>query len=103
MAVCSESLEPDSDRNMVDLKGQNMYHNLSYREKFGKHLLNVGTSYTYNVTDLNFATFLNNVQQSHTPIHNTSNYINAKAIIERKINRASIVRAGFELITPMKP
>lgn len=97
MAVGSESLEPDSDRSMVDLKGQNMYHNLSYREKLGKYLLNVGTSYTYNATDLNFATFLNNVQQSNTPIHNASNYINAKAVIERKINRASIVRAGFEL------
>ncbi len=97
MAVGSESLEPDSDRSMVDLKGQNMYHNLSYREKLGKYLLNVGTSYTYNATDLNFATFHNNVQQSNTPVHNASNYINAKAVIERKINRASIVRAGFEL------
>src|SRR6218665_1848915 len=97
MAVGSESLEPDSDKNMVSLKGQNMYHNLSYREKFGKYLLNIGTSYTYNSSDLNFATFLNNVEQSNTPINNKSNYINAKAVIERKINRASILRAGFEL------
>jgi len=97
MAVGSESLEEDSDRNMVNLKGQNMYHNLSYKEKFGKYLLNVGTSYTYNSSDLNFATFLDNIEQSNTPINNKSNYINAKAVVERKINRASIVRAGFEL------
>lgn len=97
MTVGSESLEQDSDRNMVSLKGQNMYHNLSYKEKFGKYLLNIGTSYTYNSNDLNFATFLNDVQQSNTPINNQSNYINAKAVVERKINRASIVRAGFEL------
>lgn len=97
MAVGSESLEPDSDKNMVSLKGQNIYHNLSYREKFGKYLLNIGTSYTYNSSDLNFATFLNDVEQSNTPINNQSNYINAKAVVERKINRASVLRAGFEL------
>lgn len=97
IAVSSESLETDSDKNMVSLKGQNMYHNLSYREKFGKYLLNIGTSYTYNFSDLNFATFLNDVEQSNTPINNQSNYINAKAVVERKINRASVLRAGFEL------
>lgn len=96
MAVGSESLEKDSDRNMVNLKGQNMYHNLSYKEKFGKYLVNVGTSYTYNSSDLNFATFLDNVEQSNTPINNKSNYINAKAIVERKIGRNNI-RVGFEL------
>ena len=31
------------------------------------------------------------------PITNKSNYINAKAVLERKMNRASIIRAGFEL------
>lgn len=97
MAVGSESLEKDSDRNMVKLEGQNMYHNLSYKEKFGKYLLNIGTSYTYNSSDLNFSTFKDNVELSNTPINNQSNYINAKAVIERKINRASVVRAGFEL------
>ncbi|WP_312824154.1 TonB-dependent receptor [Epilithonimonas sp.] len=97
MAVGSESLEPDSDKNMVSLKGQNMYHNLSYREKFGKYFLNIGTSYTYNSSDLNFATFLNDVEQSNTLINNQSNYINAKAVVERKIDRASVLRAGFEL------
>lgn len=96
MAVGSESLEEDSDRNMVSLKGQNMYHNLSYREKFGKYLVNVGTSYTYNSSDLNFATFLNNLEQSNTPINNKSNYINAKTVVERKIGRNNI-RGGFEL------
>lgn len=97
MAVSSESLETNSDKNMVSLKGQNMYHNLSYKEKFGKYLLNIGTSYTYNSSDLNFATFKDNVEQSNTPINNQSNYINVKAVVERKINRASIIRAGFEM------
>lgn len=97
MAVESASLEKDSDRNLVNLKGQNMYHNLSYREKFGKYLLNIGSSYTYNFNDLNFSTFKNNTEQSNMPITNKSNYINAKAVLERQINRASIIRAGFEL------
>jgi len=97
MAVGSESLEKGSDKNLFNLKGQNMYHNLSYKEKFGKYLLNIGTSYTYNSSDLNFAAFKDNVELSNMPINNKSNYINTKAVIERKINRASIVRAGFEL------
>ncbi len=97
LAVGSASLEKDTDRNLVSLKGQNMYHNLSYREKFGKYLLNIGSSYTYNFNDLNFSTFKNNTEQSNMPITNKSNYINAKAVLERKMNRASIIRAGFEL------
>ncbi len=44
---------------------------------------------------MNFATFKDNVERSNTPINNKSNYINAKAVVERKINRASIIRAGF--------
>lgn len=97
LAVGSAGLEKDTDRNLVSLKGQNMYHNLSYREKFGKYLLNIGSSYTYNFNDLNFSTFKNNTEQSNMPITNKSNYINAKVVLERKMNRASIIRAGFEL------
>lgn len=97
LSVGSQSLEPESDRNLVSLKGQNTYNNLSYKEKFGKYLLNVGTSYTYNSSDLGFATFKDNTEQSNIPINNQSNYINAKAVVERKISRASILRAGFEL------
>lgn len=96
MAVVSESLEKDSDRKMISLKGQNMYHNLSYKEKLGKYLLNIGTSYTYNSSDLNFNTFKDKTERSNTPINNQSNYINAKAVVERKLGRNTL-RAGFEL------
>ncbi|TDX84588.1 carboxypeptidase-like protein [Epilithonimonas xixisoli] len=96
LSVESESLEKDFDRNNVSLKGQNMYHNLSYKEKFGKYLINIGGSYTFNSNDLNFANLLNDVEINQTQINSQSNYINGKLVVERKVG-INTVRAGFEL------
>ncbi len=96
MSVGSESLEPDYDKNQVNLKGNNTYHNLSYREKFGKYLINVGGSYSFNSSDLDFVSFRNDGDISQTKINNRSNYINGKLVVERKVGR-NTVRAGFEL------
>lgn len=97
MGVKSESLEPGYDFSLVRLKGQNTYHNLSFRQKFGKYLLNVGTSYSFNSSDLNFSTETNEVESGRTTLLTDGNYINFKAVADRKINRISAVRAGFEL------
>ncbi|RRQ46975.1 TonB-dependent receptor [Chryseobacterium sp. SC28] len=96
MSVGSKSLEPDYDRNQVNLTGNNMYHNLSYREKFGKYLVNIGASYSYNSSDLDFKNLLNDVEMNDTKINSKSNYINSKLVVERKIGR-NTVRGGFEL------
>lgn len=96
LSVLSESLEPNTDKNKVSLKGNNMYQNLSFKQKFGKYLLNVGTSYAYNKSDLRFSTLLNGVSQSNIASNNVGNYINAKAVIDRKINKISAIRGGFE-------
>lgn len=96
LSVESESLEKDFDRNNVSLKGQNMYHNLSYKEKFGKYLVNIGGSYTYNSNDLIFSNFLNQVEINQTKINSQSNYINGKLVVERKVG-INTLRAGFEL------
>ena len=96
LSVESESLEKDFDRNNVSLKGQNMYHNLSYKERLGKYLVNIGGSYTYNSNDLNFANLLNGVEINQTKINSQSNYINGKLVVERKVG-INTVRAGFEL------
>ncbi|MBP6576763.1 MAG: TonB-dependent receptor [Chryseobacterium sp.] len=95
LSVESESLEKDFDRNNVSLKGQNMYHNLSYKEKFGKYLVNIGGSYTYNSNDLNFANLLNQVEINQTKINSQSNYINGKLVVERKFG-INTLRAGVE-------
>lgn len=96
LAVKSESLEPEYDENKVDLKSSNTYHNLSFRQKFGKYLLNAGSSYSYNATDLKFSTLTNNLETPEFNFDNIGNYFNFKTVLERKINKISAVRGGFE-------
>ena len=96
MAVKSTSLEPEYDQTKVDLNSANMYHNLSFKQKFGKYLLNAGTSYSYNDAKLNFATLKNDVETPQTAFNNKDNYFNFKTVLERKINKISAVRGGVE-------
>lgn len=97
MGVKVESLEPENDFSLVNLKGKNTYHNLSFKQKFGKYLLNAGTSYSYNKSDLDFSTQKNDIETGNTKLLNDGNYINFKAILDRKINKISALRGGFEL------
>ncbi|SHL95618.1 TonB-dependent receptor [Chryseobacterium polytrichastri] len=97
MGVKTESLEADNEYSIIKLKGKNTYHNLSFKQKFGKYLLNAGTSYSFNRTDLNFSTESNDIESDKTRLLTDGNYINFKAVLERKINRISAVRGGFEV------
>lgn len=97
MGVRSESLEPGYDFSLVKLNGKNTFHNLSFKQKFGKYLLNVGGSYSYNRSDLHFSTEANDVESNRSRLLTDGNYLNFKAVLERKINRISAVRGGFEL------
>lgn len=97
IGIRTESLEPEYDFSLVKLKGKNTYHNLSFKQKFGKYLLNAGTSYSYNQSDLKFSTEKNNVQSNESQVLNDGNYINFKAVVDRKINKISALRGGFEL------
>ncbi|HCN49555.1 MAG TPA: TonB-dependent receptor [Chryseobacterium sp.] len=97
MGVKTESLEPGYDFGLVRLKGSSSYHNVSFKQKFGKYLLNVGGSYSYNRSDLNFSTETNDIESNRSRLLTDGNYINFKAVLERKINRISAVRGGFEL------
>ncbi|MBC7555826.1 MAG: carboxypeptidase-like regulatory domain-containing protein [Chryseobacterium sp.] len=96
LSVLSESLEPNIDKNKVSLKGNNIYQNLSFKQKFGKYLLNIGTSYAYNKSDVNFSNLVNDLLQSNITSNVLGNYINAKAVVDRKINKISAIRGGFE-------
>jgi hypothetical protein len=97
MGVKTESLEPGYDFALVRLKGENTYHNLSFKQKFGKYLFNTSASYSYNQSDLNFSTETNQVESEKTELLNDGNYINFKAVVDRKINKISALRGGFEL------
>lgn len=97
MGVKMPSLEPDYDHSIVNLKGKNTFQTISYRQKFGRYLLNLGTSYSFNRSDLHFATENVNVKSDETRVLTDGNYLNFKAVLERRINRISAVRGGFEL------
>lgn len=97
MGVKTESLEADNEYSLIKLKGKNTYHNLSFKQKFGKYLLNAGTSYSFNRTDLNFSSESNDIESDKTRLLTDGNYINFKAVLERKINRISALRGGFEV------
>ncbi|MDR6459805.1 hypothetical protein J2786_002928 [Chryseobacterium vietnamense] len=97
MGVRSESLEPGYDFSLVKLNGKTTFHNLSFKQKFGKYLLNVGGSYSYNRSDLHFSTETNDVEANRSQLLTDGNYLNFKAVLERKINRISAVRGGIEL------
>jgi len=97
IGIRSESLEPKYDFSLVKLKGKNTYHNMSFKQKFGKYLFNAGTSYSYNQSDLKFSTEQNDIQSGESQILNDGNYINFKTVVDRKINKISALRGGFEL------
>ena len=97
MGVKTASLDADSQYSLVDLKGKNIFHNLSFKQKFGKYLLNIGSSYTFNRSDLNFGTETNGLQSEPTRLLTDGNYVNFKSVLERKINRRVTARGGFEL------
>ncbi|SIQ07095.1 Outer membrane receptor for ferrienterochelin and colicins [Chryseobacterium sp. RU37D] len=97
MGVTVNSLDPENDFSRINLKGKNTYHNLSFKQKFGKYLLSTGASYSYNSSDLDFSTQKDNIESGNTKLLNDGNYINFKAVLERKINKISALRGGFEL------
>lgn len=97
MGVRTPSLENDDEFNLIRLKGKSTYHNLSFKQKFGKYLLNTGASYSFNRSDLNFSTEKNEVEGEKSQLLNDGNYLNFKAVLEKKINKISAIRGGFEL------
>lgn len=99
IGVKTPSLEPETDFSVMKLNGKNSFHALSFRQKMGKYGLNSSFSYTYNVNDLAFSTEKNALESGSSVINNMGNYFNAKAVIDRKINKISALRGGLELNT----
>ena len=97
MGVKSPSLEPEYEFSYARLKSKNTFQSLSYREKFKKYVLNVSGSYTYTNSDLSLSTENQNVETPSNFMNTKFNYLNFKAVLERKINRISAIRGGFEL------
>ncbi|MBU8883747.1 TonB-dependent receptor [Kaistella sp. DKR-2] len=96
MGLQAESLELNTDFDNTSLKGKNTFHNLSFRQKFGKYLLNLGSSYTYNNNNIDLSSTYHDTEFNPNTIDITGNYFNAKGTLERKINKISAVRGGVE-------
>ena len=100
MKLSSPNLDDETSSDKINQNGKNTFHSLSYREKFGRYTLNLGSSYTFNQNILHFSNIdQNGTSQFNNDIDSKGNYFNAKALIERKLFKISAVRAGIELNT----
>lgn len=100
MKLSSPNLDDENSSDKINQNGKNTFHSISFREKFGRYTLNLGSSYTFNQNILYFS---NVDQNGSSPFNNNidskGNYFNAKALIERKLFKISAIRAGIELNT----
>lgn len=100
MKLSSPNLDDENSSDKINQNGKNMFHSLSYREKFGRYTLNLGSSYTFNQNILHFSNVdQNGTSQFNNDIDSKGNYFNAKALIEKKLFKISAIRAGIELNT----
>ena len=100
MKLSSPNLDDETSSDKINQNGKNTFHSLSYREKFGRYTLNLGSSYTYNQNILHFSNIdQNGISPFNNDIDSKGNYFNAKALIERKLFKISAIRAGIELNT----
>jgi len=100
MKLSSPNLDDETSSDKINQNGKNTFHSLSYREKFGRYTLNLGSSYTFNQNILQFSNIdQNGSSQFNNDIDSKGNYFNAKALIERKLFKISAIRAGIELNT----
>lgn len=100
MKLSSPNLDDETSSDKINQNGKNTFHSLSYREKFGRYTLNLGSSYTYNQNILHFSNIdQGGTSQFNNDIDSKGNYFNAKALMERKLFKISAIRAGIELNT----
>lgn len=100
MKLSSPNLDDETSSDKINQNGKNTFHSLSYREKFGRYTLNLGSSYTFNQNILHFSNVdQNGSSQFNNDIDSKGNYFNAKALMERKLFKISAIRAGIELNT----
>lgn len=96
VGLLEESIEPQTDQEITELTGKNTFHSLSFRQKMGKYLLNIGSSYTYNQNLLDFTNIFEQVEFNQNSLNVTGKYFNMRGTLERKINRISAIRGGVE-------
>jgi vitamin B12 transporter len=86
------------------LKNTNFYHNLYYRESFGRWKMNAGLAYTDNRDRIESGLYssdkklvtLSPLEFKNFKLDNTGKYLNAKLVLERKFAGLNAVRFGSE-------
>ena len=95
-AVLRPTLEIGYDKDALGIKAENTFHNVTWREKWGKYKLDANFSYAYNHNVLSLGQQKEDLKIDANTIDNTANYINAKLVLDRKINIISALRGGIE-------
>ncbi len=97
LAISQPSLENNYDEQQPKVNGKNTFHSLSYKQKLGKYLMNLGSSFSINHNDLEIGILNEGSKIGNVNINTKGIYLNTKAVIERKIAAVSNIKAGFEL------
>jgi len=105
LAFTEPSIDTLGFKDAFALGNKNMYHNLAYKETFKKGWkLNVGTSYTGNKDDIDGylqnesgeKATVGNLEWKNFTLNSTSNFFNAKAVLEKRLSGLSALRFGSE-------
>jgi hypothetical protein len=99
LGVSQQSLEPDYTEEQPSVKGNNTFHSLNFKQKFGAYILNLGSSFSVNKNHLEIGILNDGNKIGNVNINTQGIYFNNKAVIERKIAAASNIKAGFELLS----
>jgi hypothetical protein len=86
------------------IKNTNYYHNLSYRESFGKWKFFTGLSFSFNQDNITGGLYNSDKKEVQLPglefknfnQENKSNYFNGKMVFERRLKGLTAVRFGGE-------
>lgn len=96
LTIRETALEPSYTDIRTALNGENTFHNLSWKEKYGSYTLTLGTSYTYNGNRINLDYLNGDSPVADNTVEVKGNFLNGKAVIERKLGSISAVRGGLE-------
>jgi hypothetical protein len=105
LGIRTKSIDTLGYKDAFKLKNFNMYHNVAWRENLGKRWkLNLGTSYAGNLDDINGALVdgknekasLSGMETRNFGLETRGTYINAKAVLEHRLQGLSAVRFGAE-------
>jgi len=99
LMVSQSSLEQNYDEQQPSVNGKNTFHSLTYKKKMGRYLMNLGSSFSINKSDLEVGIVNSGNRIGSVNMNTEGLYWNSRAVFERKIASVSNIKAGFELLS----